>query len=533
MKGAGRESVCGELPVGWTTAHLEALVETTAPIIYGILQPGPEQESGVPYVRPTEIVRNKIQLDQLRRTTVEIARKYKRASLRGDDVLLSIVGTVGKVAVVPAELDGANITQSSARIRAKKNLLDPRFLAWLLRSPVLRAQYDSALLGTGVPRLNIAHVRALDCPLPPLNEQRRIVAKLDALNEKSTRAKEALEAVPPLLEKLRQSILAAAFRGDLTKEWRAQNPNVEPASKLLERIRAERRRRWEEAELEKLQAKGKLPKDDSWKKKYQEPAPVDTEGLPELPEGWCWAAMEELLTEDGLGYGVLKPGERTPGGVPMIRVMDLKADSIDTSELYEIAPSLADEFSRTRLVEGDVLLAVMATIGRCAVVPATLAGANVNRALAVLRLAGVLLPDVLLWMMRSPHFISAFLAHKVGSAQQRINLGDLRRFPVPVPAVAEQGALLAYVERAMRDLSRLSEGIRQDALLLNELDEAVLRNAFRGELVPQDPADEPAATLLARLREQAEADAAAPSKSRGAPQSGARTREKQRKTKAS
>ncbi len=97
--------------------------------------------------------------------------------------------------------------------------------------------------------------------------------------------------MPPLLEKLRQSILAAAFRGDLTKDWRAKHKDVEPASKLLERIRVERRKKWEEAELAKMKAKGKAPKGDEWKAKYKEPEPVDATGLPELPEGWCWATL--------------------------------------------------------------------------------------------------------------------------------------------------------------------------------------------------------------------------------------------------
>ena len=129
------------------------------------------------------------------------------------------------------------------------------------------------------------NIESLTFWLPPLPEQRRIVAKIEALQERSRKARAALEAIPPLLEQFRQSVLAAAFRGDLTADWRAQHPNVEPASVLLDRIRAERRRRWEEAELAKMQAKGKMPKDEKWKERYKEPEPVDPESLePEVPE---------------------------------------------------------------------------------------------------------------------------------------------------------------------------------------------------------------------------------------------------------
>ena len=110
--------------------------------------------------------------------------------------------------------------------------------------------------GINLPRISSNQLGELIINLPPLNEQKRIVARIEELQARSRRAREALEAIPDLLDQLRQSILAAAFRGDLTKEWRERHPNVEPATELLKRIRAERRKRWEEAELEKLKAKG-------------------------------------------------------------------------------------------------------------------------------------------------------------------------------------------------------------------------------------------------------------------------------------
>ena len=127
--------------------------------------------------------------------------------------------------------------------------------------------------------------------MPPLAEQRRIVAKIEALQERSRRAREALSEVGPLLEQFRQSVLAAAFRGDLTADWRAAHPHVEPASALLQRIRAERRHRWEQAELAKYEAKGQKPP-KNWQEKYQEPSRSTIPDLPELPAGWAWATLE-------------------------------------------------------------------------------------------------------------------------------------------------------------------------------------------------------------------------------------------------
>ena len=136
--------------------------------------------------------------------------------------------------------------------------------------------------------------------LPGTNEQKRIVAKLDALQARSDAAKQALDAIPPLLERFRQSVLAAAFRGDLTRAWRAQDPDVEPASELLARIRVERRRRWEEANPRKT---------------YVEPEPVDVTGLPELPEGWCWSTPRDIFTWSSGSF--LPKKEQQGGTIPV------------------------------------------------------------------------------------------------------------------------------------------------------------------------------------------------------------------------
>jgi hypothetical protein len=210
--------------------------------------------------------------------------------------------------------DEACFTNSLVRFQAGTHLL-PSFALSLFRHWMRRGDFQRiAQITTNIAHLGAGRFAAMEVPLPPLGEQRRIVAKLEALQERSRRARDALDAIPPLLEKLRQSILAAAFRGDLTKEWRAQHPHVEPADKLLARIRLERRKKWEETELAKMVAKGKPPKDDAWKKKYVEPKPVDTEGLPRLPKGWCWAAARDVVQPGTvITYGIVLPGPPLKG----------------------------------------------------------------------------------------------------------------------------------------------------------------------------------------------------------------------------
>jgi type I restriction enzyme S subunit len=181
------------------------------------------------------------------------------------------------------------------RFRVSDQAISPKFAARAFRTGVVRAQVERSMVSSaGQNTVSQGSFKQVELPLPPLNEQHRIVAKLESLQARSRRVRQALDAVPPLLEKLRQSILTAAFRGDLTKVWRSKHTDVEPASELLKRIRVERRRKWEQAELAKMMAKGKTPGDDRWKGKYKEPEPVDATGLPELPAEWCWVTLDAV-----------------------------------------------------------------------------------------------------------------------------------------------------------------------------------------------------------------------------------------------
>jgi hypothetical protein len=166
-----------------------------------------------------------------------------------------------------------------------------------------------------------------------------------------------------------------------------------------------------------------------------------------------------------------------------------------------ISPQLAAEFRRTRLEEGDVLLSVMATIGRTMVVPSTLVGANVNRAVAVLRpVERKLLAEYLCWFFRSPYFRATFAERRLGTAQQRINLGDLEQFAVPLPPESELRRVLDAIKSHLDRHARVASAVESTRESLSLMERAVLAKAFRGELVPQDPYGESASVLLDRIR---------------------------------
>jgi len=185
---------------------------------------------------------------------------------------------------------------------------------------------------------------------------------------------------------------------------------------------------------------------------------------------------------------------------------------INNAGIFRISKTLSDEFKRTILEKGDVLLSVMATIGRAAIVPDYLVGGNVNRALAVIKLGDRISSEFAFFQIISPQFQAEFVEKQLGSAQKRINLSDLREFTVLLPSREEQTEIVRRVEQLFAFADQLEARVKAAQTRIDRLTQSILAKAFRGELVPQDPNDEPASVLLERIKAQR---AVAPKAKRG------------------
>ncbi|MCB9779931.1 MAG: restriction endonuclease subunit S [Alphaproteobacteria bacterium] len=395
--------------------------------------------------------------------------------------------------------------------------VEPRFAELALRTVVLPDKGYSR---------HFKFLKATQFPVAPLNEQRRIVAKIDALQARSRRAREALDAVPALLDRFRQSVFAAAFRGDLTADWRAKNPDVEPASVLLDRIRAERKVRWVEAEAEKARAKaeekarkaGKAwgPKDDAKavsaarkkaEAKYTEPEPVDAEaeGLPELPEGWCWASFGEAFH---VAVGAT-PSRREPsfwnGDVPWVSSGEVQFCRISTTRELITEAGLANTSTEVH-PRGTVLLGMIGqgrTRGQAAILDVEACN---NQNAAAIRVSEAGLP---------PEYVFHYLwleyekTRRLGSGNQQaaLNKSRVQAMRLPLMPLGEVEAVVERVEAALGGLEPVSTALEASRDRLDTLDQAILAKAFRGELAPQDPDDEPAAVLLERIKAERAANA--------------------------
>ena len=495
-----------ELPSGWAWGRLQDLAASqpysmTDGPFGSNLKSIDYVDSGVRVIRLGNLGVGKFSdIDRAYISEAKFADLAKHEVRPGDLVIAALGDPVGRCCQIP-DLGTRSIVKADCIKFTPHDAVERRFLMHALNSPQGRTRAEQMGHGLGRLRINMENMRSLPVPIPPVNEQRRIVAKLEALLARSSRAKGALDAIPALLERFRQSVLAAAFRGDLTGDWREANSDEEPASKLLERIRSERLRRWEEAELERMRTSGKVPRDDRWKDRYDEPVQLDAPALPELPNGWSWAPLDLLLT--ALRNGIAAKPDRE-SGLSILRISAVRPMSVDLADVRYLPES--DEHLPYLLKEGDLLFTRYNgnadLVGSCAVVRdlqcPTVYPDKLIRGRVV---EGHVLPE-LVAMAASCGASRAFIDEKSKSAAGQVGISgsDLRKVPIPVPPLAEQRVLIDRVNRAFAKAASIDDVARNAVAGIPQMDASIMTKAFRGELVPQDPTDEPASVLLQRIR---------------------------------
>jgi len=212
---------CRSLPTDWTLNHLDSLVVDESPICYGILMPGEHYEDGVPVIKVKNFHNGKIDASSLLRTTKEIDNEYRRSRIATGDVLLSIRGSVGQLAVAEEDINGANITQDTARIRLNGQA-NHKYVFYALQGALAQRQIDLNTIGQAVTGINIGEVRRLVVPAPPVPEQEKIAAILSMWD----RAIELTEKLIAAKQKRRQALMQQLLTGKMrlpqfasSKQW--------------------------------------------------------------------------------------------------------------------------------------------------------------------------------------------------------------------------------------------------------------------------------------------------------------------------
>ena len=335
-------------------------------------------------------------------------------------------------------------------------------------------------------------------PLPPLAEQHRIVAEIEKQLTRLDASVGALRRAKANLKRYRASVLKDGCEGRLVPTEaslaRAEGCEFEHASALLQRILEERRARWKSQEKRRGA--------------YKEPASPDTSALPELPEGWVWAAVEQLAEIQG---GIQKQPKRTPNAnaYPFLRVANVLRGSLNLDEIHQIE-LFSGELDKLRLMTGDLLVVEgngsPSQIGRMASWNGEIADCVHQNHIIRVRTSPRVLHSFVELYWNSPEGAQNVLnVASSTSGLYTLNVTKVGSMPILLAPLAEQHRIIAEVERRLSVVQQTEAAVDASLRRAERLRQSVLKRAFEGKLVPQDPDDEPASVLLERIRAEREA----------------------------
>ncbi|MCY3666565.1 MAG: restriction endonuclease subunit S [Gemmatimonadetes bacterium] len=445
------------------------------------------------------------------RSLEEVKKGY--TPFREGDVLFAKITPCmenGKMAVVPPLKNGLGFGSTEFHVLRPYCEISAQYIYFFVSSESFRRDAEHNMTGAvGQRRVPISYLADQSVPVPPAREQRRIVAKIEELFSELDKGIESLKAARAKLNIYRQAVLKHAFEGKLTAQWREENKDkLETPEQLLAHIKQEREARYEQQLQEWKAAVKEWEGNSKSGKKPQRPKKLPkvtdllhdvTAKLPPLPESWIWEKLGWMTC--GVEYGTAAKSATT-GRVPVLRMGNIQNTKFDWADL--VYTSDENEIAAYLLHDGDILFNRTNSpelVGKTAIYkgerPAVFAGylIRVNHIRTIVDGQYLNL------------FLNSHIARQYGNNvktdgvnQSNINGAKLSNYPFPYCSIEEQREIASILEKTFSLLDETEADIVQELQKADALRQSVLKKAFTGQLVPQDPSDEPASVLLDRIK---------------------------------
>jgi type I restriction enzyme S subunit len=477
--------VSEEVPSGWAKATVGALCDWPQ---YGWTTSASPGVVGPKLLRSTDISDGSVNWDAVPfcETPPPSIEKYQ---LHDGDIVITRTGAgVGNSFLV----EGCPLAVfASYLIRFKPHpLINPRYFAYFLKSPSYWGVVSLRSAGIAQPNVNAQKLASIEVPLAPRKTQDAIVAEIEKQFTRLEAAVAALKRVQANLKRYRAAVLKAACEGRLvpTEAELARNEgrSYETGEQLLARTLEERRDKWEGDQLDKMHTSGKPPENDGWKRKYRKPEVPEPADLTVLPEGWTWATIDQVFVcLDGRRVPINKDERLRRGGDIPYYGANGQVGLIDDYIFNE---------PLVLVVEDETF------VGRTVPFSYLIKGKSwVNNHAHVLRTTGTVSPEFLNYSLS----FYPFTPLTTGSTGRRkLTQKALLQAPYPLPPIEEQVRIAAEVERMLSIGDEINHDLKRDIERADRLRQSILKRAFEGKLVPQDPNDEPASLLLERISEE-------------------------------
>jgi type I restriction enzyme S subunit len=436
------------------------------------------RDSGIPFLNIRTLAEERVDKTKCQFLDAkEVAEKYPHFLVETGDIICSSSGTIGKTATIQETDKPLLLNTSIIRFRPLDPAIITRgYIHAYLKSQLFLRQAHKASTGSAQVNFGPSHLRNFTIPLPPLAEQKRIVAKIEELFSELEAGEESLRLARRQLATYRQSLLKQAFEGKLTAKWREQNPDkLEAPENLLARIQDARR----------------TSPDGTSRRSSKRTAQFSIVGglaasLPSLPPSWKWTALgnlSHLVTKGSSprwqGFDYISD----PKGVLFVTSENVRSGFLDLSRPKYLEVGFNDIQPASVLRDGDVLLNIVgASIGRAATFRgATLA--NINQAVSLIRTTDFLDDAFLTYHLNSSRIYQLITAKAVDVARANFSLADVNEIPVPLCSLPEQREIVRLLDEQFEVIERNEREIDAALQRSEALRQSILHRAFTGKLV--------------------------------------------------
>lgn len=476
-----------DIPATWVSSSLLAVAEFVRGVSYSKSDASDKASEGtVPVLRSNNITSDGFDFSELVYVKHEFIAPTQFVCT-GDVVIATSSGSinvVGKAVQADREL-GMAFGAFCGLLRPAPQI-DPRYFGYFFRTSIYRKATRALAQGVNINNLKRSHFEAIQIPIAPVNEQEQIADRLDMLIAHATDCRNRVRLVISRLATFRESILAAAGDGRLTKEWRHSHRAAFPSESLAKSLRAAHD-----------QEGGHIPGN----------AAAPTEGVhtmsdDELPNGWEIVELRDIC-EPGrpITYGILKPGPDLPAGIPYIRVADFSSGKLNEQSIRRTSEQIAEQYKRSRLRKNDLLISIRGSAGHIVQIPPSLDGANITQDSARISVSPQVSTEFVKIYLASPRCQARIQAAVKGVAVRGVNIGDVRALQVALPPLTEQLEIVKRVGALEAVAANLEFTAKSASSQIEELFDSILTRAYQGKLVPQVTDGEPVATLLQQINE--------------------------------
>ena len=475
-----------KLPSGWSYSTIENMISLDGLFVDGDWVETKDQDpkGDVRLIQLADIGVNNFKNKSNRFMNIEKAKKLNCTFLKNNDILIArMPDPLGRACLFSHSNQKCVTVVDVAVIRTGKNGCIPKWLMYAINSPQIRNKMISLQSGTTRKRISKNNLSKFLYPIPSISEQRRIIESIEKLFSKLDEAINLIENIQLQLTQYGQSLLKFTFEGKLTEKWRTKNNlDIEPELKIIRKLNNEN-----------LQKKSKSMIE----------TPENISKLHSIPKNWVWVRLgflSKLIT---------KGSSPKWQGVKYVDegILFITSENVGTGKILLTKPKFLEEKfneieKRSILQKGDVLTNIVGgSIGRTAIYDLKNI-ANINQAVALIRIHDMVNRNYIQHVLNSPAILHYMFLEKVDVARANLSLQNVSDFPIPLTSMKEQEQIILKIEEGFSLIKNTENIINSLLKQLNDMKSTILKQAFEGKLVLQDPNEESAEIFLQKIKQE-------------------------------